>query len=115
MASRDGKRGSGVRVRRGKVKSIDLYEVTDAELEQLGGASPSSVYLNFAILFASVATSFLIALLTVHIGSSRVFTIFVVILIVGYAASVILFVLWLLNGRSVAETAKKIKVRIQST
>ena len=111
MTSKGNKRVSEVRIRRGKVKSFDLYEVTGDELKQLC-KPPSSAYLNFAILFSTVATSFLIALLTVPIGSNRVFTVFVVIVVVGYVASSILLVLWLLNRRSVSGTADKIKKRI---
>ncbi|MHC4478153.1 MAG: hypothetical protein ACYTEL_21145 [Planctomycetota bacterium] len=99
-------------IRRHPVTAVDLYEVTAAELHDLCRASPSSVYLNLAIGLLSIATSFLISLLTIPIESIRKFTIFVVVVVAGYVASSILLILWLLNKRSVSETVHEIMTRV---
>jgi len=112
MPRKSNQRGSNLQVRRGELKSLDIYEVTDVELQRLCEASPGSVYQNFSILFVSVATSFLVGLLTVDIESNRIFTVFVILVVVGYVAGAILLVLWWQNRRSVSETAEKVKKRM---
>lgn len=72
-----------LRIVRGPVDSLSLFEITDYELEVLEEGAPSSTFLNFAILFASVGLSFLTTLLTVTIASIQVFTIFVVLTVGG--------------------------------
>jgi len=38
-----------LRVRRGRVESVDLYEIKDSELEIFQRGSPADLQLNFAI------------------------------------------------------------------
>lgn len=102
------------RIRRGRVDSLTLYEITDYELDSLSTGSPSSLYLNLAIFFASIAISFLVALLTATITSDRVFTVFVVIVILGFVASAVLSCVWLRNRKSISTIIKRIKKRIPS-
>ena len=53
-------------VRRGRVDSIDLYEVTEDELQELERGGEASNYLNFALALSSIAVSFSIALGTTN-------------------------------------------------
>ncbi|MEN6451830.1 MAG: hypothetical protein ABFC96_15175 [Thermoguttaceae bacterium] len=99
------------RIVRGRVDSFALYEITDSELGVLESGSPGSLHLNFAIFFASVAVSFLIALLTATV-SDRVFTVFILLTIVGFAAGVFLFALWCRARHSVAHVVRAIRARI---
>jgi len=100
------------RIRRGRVDSLSLYEITDNELDTLEKGSPSSLYLNFAICLLSTATSFLIALLTSTI-TKQIFQVFViVIVVVGYVLGILLLLLWLRSRKSVAGVVKRIKERI---
>lgn len=103
-----------VRVRRGKVDSLTLYEITDYELETLAIGSPSSLHLNFAIFFLSLATSFLIALLTTTITSTKSFAVFVVITVVGFAAGFVLLGLWHFSHRSTKSIIRQIRDRMPS-
>lgn len=102
------------RIRRGRVDSLSLYGITDYELEILEKGSPSSIYLNLAIFLLSIATSFLIALCTSTIASVRTFTVFVVLIVVGYVVGIFLLLLWLRDRKSVPDIVKKIKNRIPS-
>src|SRR3989338_9547517 len=88
-------------INKGKVNSLNIYEVTEDELEKLetGGSDP--IFLNFAIFSISVALSFLITLLTTKIDSSRIFIIFLVVTIMGFFAGFILLILWWRSRRSV--------------
>ena len=38
-----------VKIRRGRVSSVDLYEIKDSELDQLEAGSPATLQLNFSI------------------------------------------------------------------
>ncbi|MCX7000567.1 MAG: hypothetical protein NT106_09790 [Candidatus Sumerlaeota bacterium] len=100
------------KIRRGRFDSLTLYEITDYELDILATGSPSSVYFNFAIFLMSIAISFLIALLTVKITSIRVFSVFVIIVIIGFISGGFLFCLWLRNHKSISTIIKRIKQRI---
>jgi len=101
-----------LRVIRGPVDSLSLYEITDHELDILEEGSPSSTFLNFAILFSSVGVSFLVALLTIAIESIYVFSVFVIVTIVGVGASVVLFVLWYRTRSKVRDLCKRIRARV---
>jgi hypothetical protein len=101
-----------LRIVRGSLGSLSLYEITDYELELLEAGSPSSTYLNFAIMFVSVGLSFLATLLTVKIPVGYAFTIFVVLTVVGFAASAVLFELWRRTRSRTVDLCKKIRARV---
>ena len=101
-----------IRVKKGKVDSLSVYEITDYELDILLRGSPATIYLNLAIFLLSVATSFLIGLLTTTIESDRTFTVFVVISVLGYISGFILALLWWPSRKEVRGIVKKIKSRI---
>ena len=105
---------TGPRILRGAFDSLSLYEITDYELEILEQGSPSSTFLNFAIAFASVGLSFLATLLTVKIESIFIFSVFVILSVIGLAAALVLLVLWRKTRSSVKALVKKIKARVPS-
>lgn len=105
---------TGPRILRGAFDSLSLYEITDYELEILEQGLPSSTFLNFAIAFVSTELSFLATLLTVKIDSIFVFSVFVILAVIGLAASFVLFILWRRTRSSVKVLVKKIKARVPS-
>jgi NADH:ubiquinone oxidoreductase subunit K len=102
------------KIKRGRVDSLSLFEITEHELNILESGSPSSLFLNFALLLLSTATSFLIALTSTTISSDRVFAVFTIIVVIGYIAGIVLFVLWWRNRQSTATIIKRIRQRIPS-
>ncbi len=105
---------SKVQVKRGKVDSLDVYEVTGDELELIERGSPNSLYLNFSIFLISIGTAFLITLLTVDIVPiSKMFIIFTLVTIVAFVVGVFLFILWYRNRSSLSGVFSKIKGRMQ--
>ena len=98
-------------IRRGRVDSLSLYEITDHELGILEKGSPSSIYLSFAIFLLSVASSFLVTLWTSTITSDRVFIVLVIIIIVGYALGGLLLLLWFRTRTSILDVARRVKAR----
>jgi len=115
MSQTDSTSSSEIRVVRGKFDSLSLYEVTDNELEILEKGSPSSIYLNFAILLLSAGISFLINLLSVNIQSIKTFTVFVVFTVIGILGGIILLVIWYRQRQSMSDIIRKIKQRIPSS
>ncbi len=100
------------KIKRGRVDSLSLFEITEHELNVLESGSPSSLFLNFALLLLSTAVSFLIALTSTTIASDRVFTVFVVIVVLGFISGLILLVLWWKNRQSTASIVARIRQRI---
>ncbi len=96
---------------RGSLDSLSVYDITDYELDVLEEGSPNSLFLNFAIFFASIAISFLITLVTVDITSIPLFTVFVVLTVVGTAGAVVLFALWRKTRSKVSDLIKRIRAR----
>lgn len=110
--TKDHKQGNlGPEIRRAKVGSICIYEITEDELKMLENGTPNSLYLNFAVALLSVATSFLITLMTTVIADIRIFTIFVVLTAIGFISGIICFILWFNSRRSLSALIEKIKQR----
>ena len=99
-------------IRRGRVDSLTIYEITDYELDVLAAGSPSSLYLNFAIFLLSVAASGLLALLTATFSSSVAQLVAIVLTVVGALVGALLLLLWRRSHASIGEIAKRIRARI---
>lgn len=100
------------RIRRGKVDSLSLYEITESELETLERGSPSSLFFNLSIALVSISCSFLVALMSADITSYRTFTVFVVIVVIGLIAGGVLGILWWRTRKDVSEVISRIKERM---
>jgi hypothetical protein len=101
-----------IKIVRGRVDSVSVYEITESELSLLEDGPPSSIYLNFSIFLLSVAISFLISLVTTKIESDRVFTVFVIITAIGFIAGILFLFIWYRSHRSLSDIFLKIKNRI---
>ena len=101
-------------IRRARIEIVDIYEVSEYELDLLERGSPDSIYLNFAIFLLSVALSFTVALLTTTAMSTEVFVIFIVSTLIGYIGGAFLLILWRRNRSSVSHCIKAVRKRLQS-
>jgi hypothetical protein len=81
-------------IRRGRIARLDIYEVSESELDILERGSPESAYLNFAIFLISAAISFLTSIVTTHIESDRTYDVFVIVTVVGFVIGFLLLFLW---------------------
>jgi len=104
--------GPVARKRIGIVDELTIYEITDSELEDLARGVGQSLSLNFCIFFLSISVGFLVPLLTVNISSVYVFTVFVVIVVVGISLGSVFLVLWLVKRRSVSDLVRRIRSRL---
>ena len=98
-------------VRRAVFSRLTIFEVEESELEILAHGSPDSLHLTFAVFLLSVASAFLIALLTVEV-TGKIFTVFVLITIVGYICGIYFFFSWRKRGKSIPGLIDKIRKRL---
>lgn len=101
-----------LRIRRGRVDSLDLYEIKDNELDTLEKGSPADLQLNFAIFLLSTAVSAICTLVSATFESSRVETVFILVAIVGLVGGVYLLAAWSRSRASVKELCIGIRNRI---
>lgn len=100
-------------VNKGKLDYLNVYEITEDELDRMGRGGSDSIFLNFAIFSFSIAISFLITLLTTSINSDRTFSIFLILTILGFLSGGLLLILWWKNRLSVNELTGRIKDRMK--
>lgn len=112
MANNHNEGSVSLRIIRGPLDSLSLYEITDYELGVLEEGTPSSTFLNFAIFFFSVGVSFFITLATVDLPINATYVVFAILTVVGLGASAVLFVLWFRTRSKVKDLIKKIKARV---
>ena len=98
-------------VRRAVLARLTIFEVEESELEILAHGSPDSFHLTFAIFLLSVASSFLIALLTVDV-TGKTFTVFVLVTIVGFVVGIYFFMSWRKRRKSIPDLIDKIRKRL---
>lgn len=93
-------------VRRGKMDSITVFEVTEDELGDLQKSADDGIYFNFFLVTISVLISFLISILTTDIASIKLYIAFMLIVLVSFVFSLLFFALWL-KDRNKTKTERK--------
>jgi hypothetical protein len=101
-----------LRVRRGRVDSVDLYEVKEHELEILEKGEPVELCLNFSIFLISTAISTITTLCTATFASDLVRNMFLFVSIIGVVGGIFLFIFWWRTRTSIKSIIKRIKDRI---
>jgi hypothetical protein len=102
------------KIKRGRVQSVVIYEMSESELETLERGSKSESLLNLFISAATTAASFLATLATLDLtGSPIVRTVFIVITVVGSFSSVILAVLWWRARSDRNDVVNRIRKRLE--
>ena len=97
---------------RARIDCLNIFEISEGELEIFEKGSPGSIFLNFAIFLIGSAFTLLIALLTTDIKSDNTYIIFVVLTIVGFIAGLLLLILWYRNNQSISKLAETIRKRL---
>ncbi len=101
-----------LRVRRGRVDSVSLYEVKENELEILENGEPTSLQLNFAIFLLSTAFSGILTLCTATFSSTLLQNTFLFVTIIGFLLGSYLLLMWWKGRRSIKRIIQTIKNRI---
>lgn len=103
-----------VKIRRGRVDCVTLYEVSESELDQLEAGSPATLQLNFAIFCFSMAMTSVTSLLTANFRSDKWMIAFMVATIVGAILGTFFSVAWFRNRNSVQKIIQRIRQRVQT-
>lgn len=101
-----------VRIIRGRVDSVRLYEVKENELDILENGEPTGLYLNFAIFLFSLASSGILALCTATFKSYLIENTFLFVSIIGLLGGLFLSILWYRGRKSIKSIISTIKDRI---
>lgn len=101
-------------VRRGRVDSVDLYEVKENELDLLEKGSPATLQLNFAIFLFSIALTCIVALSTTTFKWDIVESIFIFSSIIGIFMGTYLLISWWKTRTSISHVIAVIKNRISN-
>jgi hypothetical protein len=99
-------------VRRGRVESVDLYEIKDSELDLLERGTPAALQLNFAIFLLSIAFSSIVSLLTTTFTNKAIQTCFIVVSVIGVLLGLYLMIAWYGTKKEVGDLCDKIRGRI---
>lgn len=99
-------------IRRGRIGSLTIYDVSEGELEILERGSPDSIYLNFSIGLLSNCVSFLIALATTSATSLSAKIFLISSTIITGINGTFLLILWFRNRRTVPGLIQRIKDRV---
>ena len=109
-------RGSGeARVVTHKVEQIDIYEVTENELNLLEKGTDSDLYLQFSIALLSVFFSLTVCFFTSTFNDDKVLYAFVCVDSICFIIGALLLVLWYRNRKGKEEIIKGIKNRKKTT
>lgn len=99
-------------VRRGRVGSVDLYEVKENELDILESGSPASIYLNFAIFLLSSSITCIASLCFTAYVNNIIQITFICFSIIGVLGGILLLILWWNSKESIKQTIKVIRNRL---
>ena len=99
-------------IRRARLGTLTIYEISEAELEVMEKGSPDSLFLTFSIFLLSAAISFSVTLATTTITSNRTFQVFVIITVIGYLVGIILLALWMSSRKSMKIITRAIRARL---
>ena len=103
---------TSLRVRRGRVDSVDLYEIKDSELDLLEKGSPADLQLNFAISLLSVAFSSICALATATFTNPYFQSLFTLVAVVGVIIGGYFLIVWNQSRTSHRAVCERIRKRI---
>lgn len=81
-------------IRRARIDSLGIYEISESELQKLESGSPESNFLTFSVALLSIAISFTVTLTTTKIDSDRLFTTYISLTIIAYISGFILLILF---------------------
>lgn len=101
-----------VTVRRGRVVSIDIYEVKDDELEILEKGGPAQIQFTFAVFLLTLAFSSFTSLITATFESTEIKTAYIVVCVIGFLGSLYLFIQWNRTKKSVKKVMTDIRNRM---
>lgn len=102
-----------VDIRRGSLKSITVFDVTEEELNRIESGAENNIYNSLFLVFLGVSISMFISWLTVELSSDVVKQcIFYCFWILSSIVTILMLILWLNCRQSVQPIIKQIKGRV---
>lgn len=101
-----------VNIRRGRIDSIDIYEIKDIELDSLERGNNSDD-LTFSVFLLSMFFTSLAALMTADFTSEYAKIIFTVACFIGLILGIYFFSRWYKNRNQISIICNKIRDRIK--
>ena len=101
----------GPEIKRFGIKTVEIYDVTNEELEQIENGLPYSIYLNFSISLLSMAVPSIFSLLTTQINNLEIMIIFYCFTICCIILGLIFLIIWFINRKKLPSVIKKIRER----
>ena len=99
------------KIKRGKIPTLIIFEITENELEQLGRGGRNSIILTFSIFFLSIVLECIVSLTTGVFEGTAVRTYYIIVASVSLSLSLFLLSIWLINQIKIYHLLKKIKER----
>lgn len=104
-----------INVRKGKVDSLDVYEVASYELDIIISGSTSSIFFNLLMLFSGLFISSLIAVLTTSFEAApKLWAFFLFLSVSTVIVDIVMFILWRHSSNALKDVVSKIKNRIRT-
>ena len=100
-------------VRRGRVDSVNLYEVKENELDILENGEQANLQLNFAIFLLSLSFSGILTLSSATFKTPLLQQSFLFATIIGFILGIYLLIMWWTGRKSIKKTIKTIRDRIK--
>lgn len=101
-----------LQVNRGRVDSVNLYEVKENELDILENGEPTGIYLNFSIFLLSIAFSGILTLCSATFNKEILQYTFLFVSIIGVIGGLFLLILWWRGRKSIRSIIQRIRDRI---
>lgn len=102
-----------INVRRARVDSISVYEVTEQELSILESGGDGGIYLNLALALFSLAVGLLTAIFTTSM-TDRQFYVFLILSSIGIIGSLVFGTLWFNSRKPIKAVVVNIKARMRT-
>jgi hypothetical protein len=102
------------KILRAPILELRIYEISEAELENVERGSLESIYLNLAIFFLSSAISIGTSLAFAEVKNTRLFIVFALVVIVFAVAGLILGILWWPHRNAVQRVTSAVRSRMPS-
>lgn len=99
-------------IKRGRVDSVNLYEVKESELDILEKGATATLQFSFAIFLFSIAVACIVALLTCEFKWETARFIFIVVSIVGIIVGIAMLISSLRSKQSIKDVVLTIRSRI---
>lgn len=112
MGKQNSRHHNTLKINRGRISKINLFEITEDELEILAKGNSNDLFLNFSIFLLSIGLSGFIALATASFKNGFTEKMFNCISLVGLLMGFFLLLLWWRQRKSEKTLVERIKKRI---